>query len=72
MNNIETKKTESQRVQILNDLKLGYAISPIKALQSYGCFRLASVIHRLRNQGYKIETITGKYNYASYKLIDSN
>jgi len=72
MNNIETKKTKSQRMQILNDLKLGYAISPINALQSYGCFRLASVIHRLRKQGYKIETVTGKNNYASYKLINND
>ena len=72
MNNIETKKTKSQRMQVLNDLKLGYAISPINALQSYGCFRLASVIHRLRKQGYKIETVTGKTNYASYKLINND
>jgi len=63
---------ESQRIQILNHLKLGHIITPINALKSYGCFRLASVIHKLRKKGYKIETVTDKNNYASYKLINNN
>ena len=63
---------ESQRIQVLNDLKLGHIITPINALESYGCFRLASVIHKLRKKGYKIETVTDKNNYASYKLINNN
>lgn len=36
-------------------LLAGRSITPLQALQSFGCFRLGSVIHRLRKK-YDIET----------------
>lgn len=48
-------------------------ITPMEALNECGCFRLASVIHRLREKGYIIRTDevkskeTGNY-YAQYTL----
>jgi len=63
----------TQKEQILGDLKNGWCITPIDALKEYGCFRLASVIHDLRKEGYNIKTERvdkqskdGKY--ASYYL----
>ena len=60
----------SQTTQILRHLKRG-PITPIQALEKYGCFRLAARIHDLRGQGHKITTETvskdGK-EYAKYRL----
>ncbi|HZT03658.1 MAG TPA: helix-turn-helix domain-containing protein [Steroidobacteraceae bacterium] len=65
-------KITTQRIQILNHLKTGAAISPIEALSLYGSLRLADHIHRLRGQGWKIDTIdkvsTRGSHYAEYKL----
>ncbi len=46
-------------------------ITPIEALNLYGCFRLGARIHELRQKGYNIKTnlITeGRKTYASYVL----
>jgi hypothetical protein len=32
------------------------SITGLEALQEYGCYRLSSVIHRLRKDGFEIET----------------
>ena len=45
----------SQSQLILNHLKKA-PITPIEALEQYGCFRLAARIKDLREQGYKIQT----------------
>jgi|TARA_R100001480_G_C4736690_1_gene181588 hypothetical protein len=63
----------SQANNILAHLLEGHSITPLDALQQYGCFRLAPVIHVLRKQGYRIstETVSNKRNgkkFASYKL----
>tara|TARA_R100000458_G_C8257143_1_gene233104 strand:+ start:500 stop:724 length:225 start_codon:yes stop_codon:yes gene_type:complete len=61
----------SQQTNILKHLERGESITPLDALEQYGCFRLAAVIFNLRADGHKIKTkkITrrGK-TYASYKL----
>ncbi len=62
----------SQMDNILAHLMEGHSITPLDALEQYGCFRLAAVIHNLRGQGYKISTKKvsnrrGK-TFASYKL----
>lgn len=61
----------SQSDQIRAALMLGKSITPIDALQDYGCFRLAARIAELRAQGLnikcKMQTKNGK-RYASYKL----
>lgn len=66
-------RQDSQRKQIQAWLKKGNPITPIMALQMFGCFRLASVIFRLRYE-YGMDIITdvehapkGK-RYATYFL----
>ena len=46
-------------------------ISPLEALQEYGCFRLAARIAELREDGHNIETVQTKQNgktFATYRL----
>lgn len=68
------RKKITQDEQVKRHLLSGWSITPIHALNSYGIFRLAAVVHRLRTQeGMNIKTIpttdrrTGK-TYATYKL----
>ena len=42
--------------QIQKDLMSGKSITPLQALNKYGCFRLAALIHKLRKEGMVIET----------------
>lgn len=62
-------KTQAQK--ILKHLQSGKPLTPITALNRFGCFRLAARISDLRKDGYTIftDTITkdGK-SFASYKL----
>lgn len=46
----------SQNKQIANYLNKGKKLTPIDALNKFGCFRLAARIADLRNQGLNIET----------------
>tara|TARA_R100001086_G_scaffold177485_2_gene98062 strand:+ start:458 stop:664 length:207 start_codon:yes stop_codon:yes gene_type:complete len=61
----------AQRKRILQHLKRHRKITPLDALDLYGCFRLAARISELRDQGFKIKTVNvrrnGK-NYAEYQL----
>lgn len=62
----------TQKQAILAHLRTGASITPLEALEKYGCFRLASVIHELRRDGHQIETDDGKHgkkHFAIYKLI---
>ena len=62
---------EAQNKAILKHLKAGRKITPIQALNLYGCFRLSARIHNLRADGHKIDTIPvkkGGKTFASYKL----
>jgi hypothetical protein len=64
----------TQTARILSHLKVG-PITPLQALECYGCFRLAARIAELRDQGYNIHTervTTGEKTYARYHLaVDS-
>jgi hypothetical protein len=56
---------------IRTHLENGRDITPLEALDQYGCFRLAARIDELRKAGLDIETITETRNgkkYAKYKL----
>ena len=68
---LEPGKYNSQSENILAHLMRGDTITPLDALEQYGCFRLAAIIYNLRATGHKIITkkITrrGK-TFASYKL----
>jgi hypothetical protein len=46
----------SQNEQILAYLKTGKHLTPLEALMSFNCFRLAARIKDLRDQGHQIET----------------
>jgi hypothetical protein len=51
------ERQESQRIQIQKWLNEGHFITPIMALQLFGCFRLSAVIYILKyNYGMNIET----------------
>ena len=44
-----------QNAQILSHLKRGKEITPMEALNEYGCFRLAARVYELRDNGWPIE-----------------
>lgn len=46
----------SQEFAILSHLKEQKSITPIDALNQYGCFRLGARIHELKQQGHNIQT----------------
>jgi hypothetical protein len=60
----------TQTEKIHNHLKKG-SITPLVALNKYGCFRLAARISELKDQGLDIETRIvrrKKKHFASYIL----
>lgn len=67
------KKSDSQHAWVRNQLKAGKPITPLDALRGCNCFRLASIVHRLRvNEGMDILTSTQQTAdgrpYAVYRL----
>jgi hypothetical protein len=46
----------NQMVLVRNHLNSGRTITGIQALDLFGCYRLSSIINRLRKQGMEIET----------------
>ena len=67
------ERQESQRKEIAKYLSNGNSITPIVALEKFGCFRLAAIIHRLKNDygmPIKTEILQGEDNkrYASYYI----
>lgn len=61
----------TQLEEIQKHLKEGEVITPLMALERFGCMRLAARIRDLRSMGMQIETMTKKSNgktYAAYKL----
>lgn len=68
--------SKSQNQQILEYLLEGKSITPIEALNKFGCFRLSARIADLRAEGYPIHTelVNEKDNgvnkrYARYMLV---
>lgn len=62
----------TQTEMIRAHLEAGREITPIDALEQYGCFRLAARIKELRNAGLPIETLTEQRNgkaLAKYRLV---
>ena len=61
----------SQNKKILNYLLKGKKLTPIDALEKFGCFRLSARILDLRKEGYDIisENITKKgKTFAQYSM----
>lgn len=68
-------KTQCQMIR--EHLEAGHRLSPIEALDRFGCFRLASRINELRKQGLDIRTdiVEGAENgkrWAEYWLHRDN
>ena len=64
-------REESQSGRILKHMQEGYGITPITALNNYGCFRLAAVVFNLKREGHNIRTTIIRENnkkFARYKL----
>jgi hypothetical protein len=63
---------KTQKEQIKKYLLSRKTITPIQALNKFGCFRLAAVIYNLKNEGLKIVTEM-EYNknkqFARYRLV---
>lgn len=62
----------TQTEMIRAHLQSGRDLTPIDALNDYGCFRLAARIKELRNQGLPIETLTEQRDgkaWAKYRLV---
>ncbi len=67
------RKTQKQMIEIY--LLAGNAITPIEALELFGCFRLAAIIHQIREKRHVYTTmITNKYGnrFAKYSLKPSD
>jgi hypothetical protein len=63
----------SQEKDILGYLQRNGSISPLEALEQFGCFRLAARINDLRAKKHNIETYVGNENgkkFAIYRLIN--
>lgn len=64
---------KSQNIEIKNWLETGNSITPIQALNLFGCFRLGARIHDLKNKfGLDIKTEIVEQNkkrFAKYSLI---
>jgi len=65
-------KNPNQMQQILEHLEAGNSLTPLDALNLFGCFRLSARIKDLRDAGYEIDTeypITlDRKRYAIYTL----
>jgi hypothetical protein len=60
---------DNQDDAIIDYLKRGNTITGVEALELFRCYRLSSVIHRLRHQhGYQIDNIS-KVKHGIYKMI---
>jgi len=63
--------TKSQAQEIYEYLQSGKSLTPLEALEKFGCFRLGARIYELKQADHKIETIMVEQNgkrFASYKL----
>lgn len=66
-----TDRMASQSSAILSTLKAGRRLSPLDALQEFGCLRLAARICDLRRDGHLIEITwgtDGEKRWAEYRL----
>ena len=65
------KRYKNQKEACLAYLMEHDCITPLEALHEFGCFRLAAVIARLRDEGYIIRTdiAEGEKKFAIYTLM---
>ena len=69
-NEVENReRRDSQKSKVLTWLINVSGITPMEALKMFGAFRLAAIIHKLRDEGHNIKTTTvldGDKSYARY------
>lgn len=58
----------TQNESILNYLKLGNRITPLEALEKFGCFRLGARCWDLRNDGHNIKSELTSHNGKHYSV----
>ena len=71
----EGSKEMSQSLQILSHMKRYGSITPLTALDKYGCMRLAARVNDLRYSGHLITTEmvkAGTKRFARYRLDTKN
>ena len=62
---------KSQNQQILEALQMGDSITPMSAMARFNCFRLATRIFELKEQGHDIVTHLVKHGdktFAEYRM----
>ena len=68
--------SNSQKTRILKHLEDGRSITPLDALNLFGCFRLSAVIFDLKEEGHDIQTkmVTNQNGkkFASYTLLSKD
>ena len=65
----------NQQWRILDHLIRNRTISPLEALEMYGCYRLGARIYDLRQAGIKIKTIrkqNDEKSWAEYRLEEDD
>lgn len=66
------KSNKTQMNMVLDHLAKGKDITPIEALERFGVFRLAAIVHSLRREGFEIATElvgNGRNKFARYSMI---
>ena len=61
----------TQTSLVLAHLRTGASLTPLEALERWGCFRLAARIDELKREGHEIDSHivrSGKKHWASYTL----
>lgn len=72
--NPNEESCSSQKARILEHMRKGHSITPLEALNSFGCLRLGARIADIKAEGYLVHTEmikdprTGK-RYAQYSLV---
>lgn len=71
--NLNEKESRTQCNMIADYLQKGYSITSLEALEKFGCLRLASRVHDLKerglNIGKKIITLPNKKRVCEYFLV---
>ncbi len=56
--NLNESESQSQASKILKHLQKGNTITPLEALNHFGCMRLGARIYDLRRRGFNIQSRT--------------
>lgn len=60
----------TQTEQIREALNKGEVLTPLEALNRFGCMRLGARIYELKRNGMAIQTIRHRDGYAMYRKVE--